>query len=601
MGRLGVVITETFGGYKEIYSKNKSSEWSSLVDDMRTYTPSSSSMRLIFLRFIPAGTLVGIVRKIEERGDDNNAAWIFVPSDIAVPGQELVSVIDAVDAELKAPVADYQKIAAHFDKEYSESPVVGRSVSLNASEMAVRFYGAASPFVWGLNDILDSKHLYQPEYHNLKYVFLLNNKEMQNRFLGVPVIAEKPKLTESVKVEPLEMIDGFIPYVNGVPFNKPILAFVGDTIEVEWKKLEYKTVRKSFVVGGPKEAAFIAQSEYLRFVDPAKVVVFDRSTRQQVKTARIHIQGKLLQETGVYIPEYQYCRADIYVEHTEYEPVRLQGQDLNKTISVSLESRMFSYKFRMTLKNGSNCDFAVQANTPITECPIKGYELATNSRPMLDTVNRLTYKAKGGAGFKSSIISWVIILLIGLLAGAGIMFAIGKTTSLFKSKSVVTVRYGVHENTEKEEPASDNSENSDRQLQLAIDYLDGNDIWNKDAMDQFKYLKGLWIALDSWGFDRVLGSQYDVLEASEQFSQLREEIRKCNRDRFVGTYNSATNPSKDITYQNYINALKRVSERANSQPRQTAGTGRVNSQNPASVPSNTSRNRPNTGQSQDEI
>ena len=181
MGRLGVVITETFGGYKEIFSRNKSSEWSSLVDDMRTYTPSSSSMRLIFLRFIPSGTLVGIVRKIEERGDDNNAAWIFVPSNIAVSGHELVNVIDAIDAELKAPVADYQKIAGYFDKEYPESPVVGRSVSLNASELAVRYYESASPFVWSLKDILDSKYIYQPEYHNFKYVFLLNSKEMQNR------------------------------------------------------------------------------------------------------------------------------------------------------------------------------------------------------------------------------------------------------------------------------------------------------------------------------------------------------------------------------------------------------------------------------------
>ena len=249
MGRLGVVITETFGGYKETYNKNKSSEWSSLVDDVRIYTPSAISMRLILLRFTPEGTLVGVVRKIDDRGDDNNTAWIFVPSNISISGEELVRVIDAVDAELKAPVADYQKIAGYFDAEYPETPVMGRSVSANATKLAIRYYESASPFVWSLKDLLDSKNIYQPEYNGHKYIFLVNNMEMQNKLQGASVIVDKPELVESVRVEPLGLIDGFIPYVNGVPFNKQILAFMGDTIEVEWKKLQYKSISKSFVVG----------------------------------------------------------------------------------------------------------------------------------------------------------------------------------------------------------------------------------------------------------------------------------------------------------------------------------------------------------------
>lgn len=587
MGRLGIVITETFGGYKETYSKNKSSEWSPLVDDMRTYTPSSTSMRLIFLRFIASGTLVGIIRKIEERGDDNNAAWIFIPSDIAVPGQELVSVIDAVDAELKAPVADYQKIAGYFDKEYPESPVVGRSVSMNASELAIRYYESASPFVWSLKDILDSKYIYQPEYHNFKYVFLLNSKEMQNRLQGASVIADKPRLAESVKVEPFTKIDDFTPYINGIPFNKPIMAFMGDTIEVEWRRLQYKTIRKNFVVGEPKEAAFITQAEYLRFVDPDNVVVFDRSTHQLIRNARIHIQGKLLQETGVYIPEFQYSRADISVDHSEYEPLRLQGQNLNNTISLHLEPRMLSYKFRVQLKNGSNCDFTVQSNAMVTECPIMGYELSSGSRPKLDSINRLTYKKTGGTGLTKSIVTWLIILLVGVLAGAGIMFAIGKTTSLFKPKSVVSiVRYGTTESSE-DETASDNAV---RHIQLAVDYLDGHETWNKDEMEYFRYLKGLWDALDSWDFGKVLSSQYDGLTDSEKFSQLRDEIKKYNRDDFPDTYN--TDGSKDIAHDKYLKALKRVSERLSGQTRSTAG--RVNR---TSAPQETKRSESDTPKS----
>jgi ribosomal protein S16 len=565
MGRLGVVITETFGGYKEIFSRNKSSEWSSLVDDMRTYTPSSSSMRLIFLRFIPSGTLVGIVRKIEERGDDNNAAWIFVPSNIAVSGHELVNVIDAIDAELKAPVADYQKIAGYFDKEYPESPVVGRSVSLNASELAVRYYESASPFVWSLKDILDSKYIYQPEYHNFKYVFLLNSKEMQNRLQGAAVIAEKPRLSESVRVEPFETIDGFMPYVNGVPFNKPILAFSGETIQVEWRKTGYKDVTKSFVVGAQKETAYITQSEYLKFVDPDTIVIFDRSTRQQVRNARVHIQGRLLQETGLYIPEFQYNRADISIDHTEYESVRLQGQDLSKTISVSLEARMLSYKFRMQLKDGSNCDIVIQSSVPVKECPIKGYELASGNRPHPEFVNRLTYK-KGGNGSGKSIITWLIILIIGLLAGAGIMFAIGKTTSLFEAKRVVPVEYLPTNN-------SNNAGDADRQLNAAIEYLEENDVWEKSAMEKHSPLKGLWDALNTYDFEKVL-NEYADLRESGKFGELIDLIED-NRGNFH-RQNFTSAGDNTITLSKYKSAVTRSDSSASKSAAKQ--TNRVNAQ-----------------------
>jgi ribosomal protein S16 len=565
MGRLGVVITETFGGYKEIFSRNKSSEWSSLVDDMRTYTPSSSSMRLIFLRFIPSGTLVGIVRKIEERGDDNNAAWIFVQSNIAVSGHELVNVIDAIDAELKAPVADYQKIAGYFDKEYPESPVVGRSVSLNASELAVRYYESASPFVWSLKDILDSKYIYQPEYHNFKYVFLLNSKEMQNRLQGAAVIAEKPRLSESVRVEPFETIDGFMPYVNGVPFNKPILAFSGETIQVEWRKTGYKDVTKSFVVGAQKETAYITQSEYLKFVDPDTIVIFDRSTRQQVRNARVHIQGRLLQETGLYIPEFQYNRADISIDHTEYESVRLQGQDLSKTISVSLEARMLSYKFRMQLKDGSNCDIVIQSSVPVKECPIKGYELASGNRPHPEFVNRLTYK-KGGNGSGKSIITWLIILIIGLLAGAGIMFALGKTTSLFEAKRVVPVEYLPTNN-------SNNAGDADRQLNAAIEYLEENDVWEKSAMEKHLPLKGLWDALNTYDFENVL-NEYADLRESGKFGELIDLIED-NRGNFH-RQNFTSAGDNTITLSKYKSAVTR-SDSSASKPA-AKQTNRVNAQ-----------------------
>jgi ribosomal protein S16 len=388
---------------------------------------------------------------------------------------------------------------------------------------------------------------------------------MQNRLQGAAVIAEKPRLSESVRVEPFETIDGFMPYVNGVPFNKPILAFSGETIQVEWRKTGYKDVTKSFVVGAQKETAYITQSEYLKFVDPDTIVIFDRSTRQQVRNARVHIQGRLLQETGLYIPEFQYNRADISIDHTEYESVRLQGQDLSKTISVSLEARMLSYKFRMQLKDGSNCDIVIQSSVPVKECPIKGYELASGNRPHPEFVNRLTYK-KGGNGSGKSIITWLIILIIGLLAGAGIMFALGKTTSLFEAKRVVPVEYLPTNN-------SNNAGDADRQLNAAIEYLEENDVWEKSAMEKHLPLKGLWDALNTYDFENVL-NEYADLRESGKFGELIDLIED-NRGNFH-RQNFTSAGDNTITLSKYKSAVTR-SDSSASKPA-AKQTNRVNAQ-----------------------
>jgi hypothetical protein len=219
----------------------------------------------------------------------------------------------------------------------------------------------------------------------------------------------------------------------------------------------------------------------------------------------------------------------------------------------------------MQLKDGSNCDIVIQSSVPVKECPIKGYELASGNRPHPEFVNRLTYK-KGGNGSGKSIITWLIILIIGLLAGAGIMFALGKTTSLFEAKRVVPVEYLPTNN-------SNNAGDADRQLNAAIEYLEENDVWEKSAMEKHLPLKGLWDALNTYDFENVL-NEYADLRESGKFGELIDLIED-NRGNFH-RQNFTSAGDNTITLSKYKSAVTR-SDSSASKPA-AKQTNRVNAQ-----------------------
>jgi hypothetical protein len=467
-----------------------------------------------------------------------------------------VEVIEAVDSELKKPIAHYENIAYLFEKEYDSSAIVGRRRPLGVNGIAIRYYAEKSILRWKLHDLLDYKYIYQPEYDGFKYIFFVNNDALTSRLTGASVLAEKSHLTESVIVEPLDVIDGFVPYVNGQQFTKKISAFAGEIIEVEWQKNGYRSIHKRFKVGEPKDSAMISSVEYEKFLSPESIVLLDKSTKQDVKNARICVQGKVLPAAGMYIPEYQFERSDIFVEHPDYEIVRLSNQNLNNTILIYLENKVFAYNFRMKLKNGVDVDFKVPSQVVLSECPVEGYKLRDESKPRTDITNRILYNPASMKFLKRLFVIIIVSFLVGLLAGAGAVFAIGKFTDIFKTK------------VESLPPRIENASGKNdvnKKLEAAVKYLDENNKWNKVDMEKHAPLIGLWDALNTWNFDEVLSSRYESLEKSSNFKLLKKEI-KNNREKNRRDQNFNSPGDEVITLEKYTNALKRALPPATTPP-----------------------------------
>jgi hypothetical protein len=85
-------------------------------------------------------------------------------------------------------------------------------------------------------------------------------------------------------------------------------------------------------------------------------------------------------------------------------------------------------------------------------------------------------------------------------------------------------------------------------LEEAIKYLDEKEIWNRDEMEGFKELAGLWDALNTYKFDKI--REYD-LSKSENFTKLLEVIKgKNNLDK-----TRCAEGDFDISIAHYIKSL----------------------------------------------
>jgi hypothetical protein len=175
-------------------------------------------------------------------------------------------------------------------------------------------------------------------------------------------------------------------------------------------------------------------------------------------------------------------------------------------------------------------------------------------------------------------------LLVGLLIGAGVMFSIGKVSTIFdqnpgvptvateQEEQVVEEVADVKETKEEvvapveakadsakaeEKPAAELVKVTavpDAKVVAAVKYLEETPVWNKAAMEEHAPLKGLWDAINTRSFKKILDKKYDVLTGSAKFKQLRAVAKQLTSKTWTSNYTSPGD--EDITIEPYIKKLE---------------------------------------------
>lgn len=561
--KLGLKFVRISQGYTDLFEINGDSSWTQHVWDIREELKLidnlNSDSNIVFSQNIEEGHILTVVYPFMVQGHgatDCISAWVFVPKDIVISGKELSDVVKYLRDEMLSNNLNQAKLEQVFAKEYPASPAKKVITQTSGTVCAYRYYGQGQ--MYSLSEILGE--LNQASYAKYKCIFILDkasgfefNKNIDN--------LSASKVTQMVVVNPPKPVDKFVPYIDGAIFEEAVYIAEGSLIKVEWKRPGYRTIDMAVTVSKNSVIPQPTPDKYYRNIRFDHFTIVDESNNP-VGKYQLRVSKQTLNEGfQVVIHEAAISKCEVEVFADNFVTFK-ETLDLNSKQTIRMKRRTLTYKFQLPRKDGKNVDFQIEATKKLVESPIKGYETIG----AIDTshINELEYKPDS----KRTYIMMLIGLVAGLVLGIGAMLIFGgesETSASNQTKQESTKEK--QENTS--EPAST--------LEEAIKYLDEKKEWNKDEMEGFKELAGLWDALNTYKFDKI--REYDSLSDSKNFSKLLEVIKDrnngdgtwCNEESVVITINKYIDKftQKKTTPSNPTNA-KTTPEPNNPESNNTA-------------------------------
>ena len=125
----------------------------------------------------------------------------------------------------------------------------------------------------------------------------------------------------------------------------------------------------------------------------------------------------------------------------------------------------------------------------------------------------------------------------------------------------------------------------------AVEYLDNNDVWNKDKMDQIAELKGFWDLVNDYDINKIKEQPWkDRLSESKTYNEIINTFgnKKTSDFRTNRPHNKRTD-DYDINVKRYIKAIKGYSGNSNAQPQEGSSTPKK--EHPTTTTTNSTNNQ----------
>ena len=608
--KLGLVIRNASEGEGEIFSYNRELSWENYIEDVRSTTDElkgfyQTGKTVMFLKFLgELGHFICIVQAAPEgspRLRDSTAAWIYFPYKINIDGEEVVAVINEVGLAISAPKGiEVGRLERLFEKEYNEKDVIRLNAATIKSNkdtgFAARQYGHGTDYV--LHELLD-KYLYQTEYNNYKSVFLL---ETSNEISLNNENVLKFKLKPICTFFPPNETFGFSLYIENanIMFNKPFEVIDGTKVSLTYKKVGYGDINKVFLASYsasnnlPKEGN-INIEDCKRIIYRSWFNIYSKNSKK-LENLMIRINDTPLTDK-LAIPEELFSRGvNLTISCEGYNTIKKNNVLLSTEMSFALEEKIYYYEFFLATDicgqvKEQGAKVILETRSRLNESPIRGYSCSkfikegendgrcnmlhyvnNSSKPIsedrgkcndLNHTNNFRLKVRF---FLYGFISFFFVFLL--------MLGLDKD-NYFKENhksGIDTVMQTETINTDRTEDENSNMKsnfNQDESIQIAaISYLDSNNTWNKDSLDNNSILKGLYEDLTEFNKDKILNDWASKLNDSEKFKKLVDAFKIVNSDLAKikqvdkSRYNSGL--KDEIIFDQYIESINNGKKNNNS-------------------------------------
>lgn len=594
MSKIDIAIKVTSDGASEPYAVH-GGEWTRYAIDIRQLLDNLTGMDdykqvARILSFTDDGCIVTLARLVPGRGGDNVAAWIFIPANADITGNEVVGIVEKTESVIASSQFDLQPLRELCDKEYPSR--IPFSQAPTGNRLAIRRYDSAS-----LPQLL-GPYRYQPYYNDYRYILLLDDagqielrKEADADDLTRQLVGSISMLLPP-KADDLHRQFGpsvSVTLADDTPFDHPVPVKKGESIKVHFVREGFKpvecTVRKN------NDEAFAAWTlpdarsvRWMKVIDSSMFRFVDEQGRDLPADVHptVRINGKKLSAAGMEMEERDLRQANVDASAKE------QGYEGNARFvdftepapyTLTLTRRVRDWKKKVKMRNGETAEMTLVSKyiPNHKNGPLMGYSYDPRTGNLAyDTGRVWAHRAQGLlAG----------LLLMGLCWGISAIVHSAKSKKQQQIEMINTPTNQVTDTLQSSSQQAGTTEGSAQQttaegavagsstanpaatdefsLQHAIDYLDNNAVWNRDEMERNPYLGGLFDDMNNFNLDELCGMWKDQLKDSKKFMDVADwaqSVKIKGKNPATGKHSPTYNQPGDnlIHRQNYINWLSSV-------------------------------------------
>lgn len=410
---LGIKIVRNLKGFTSLFEYNATPVLANSIDDLRDLLMNVENLTgntvAIMLTNLQEGSIITVATWLAGiRGDESISAWIYVPGNIRITGDELASIIETTKAELISDHRNDRKLMEVFSARYEVDPIA-RPVYVTAGQTyARRFYGQDETSK--LSSILDNLH--QPYYKDYKQIFLLDYRAGL-RFADAADLTAMKVLSRCLLTAP-ETVEGYNAFIDNQLIGAGKYFTEGDPVIVDWMRPGFQTIRVKYSAVAGMKCAAPPRSE-MKFVCTYNHISVRNEDGEHVDNCRIMVNTVALMPNGnvlIHLDHIGKTRIDI-IAHGYEDSSTVHDFYSGKPV-ITLKRRLFTYRFLFPTNN-SYTRVELKSYKELTKSPFKGYAL--ENRPQPDTDIHLKYSAFNGALKIRLAICALFFLIIGFAGG----------------------------------------------------------------------------------------------------------------------------------------------------------------------------------------
>lgn len=517
-----------------------------------------------FMTFGQDGTYYVWARYSSTRGcSDSVSKWIYIPNGVKISGKDILDLERKAKDETRTEVLE-KLFATEFPYKSDANAISVTNVN-GKEKYAVRYYDTEDQ----LADIIGEKR-FQQYYSDYKVIFLIDRQsgikvgegavvdDLTDRTMEERIVVSRPYSDD------IEKKFGLVPelFLGDEPLtdDREFPAYKGQLIDIVAKREGFDNIPCKIMAGEDKKRCSFESPEkciWNKLITKNFFQVDDGENNPDgnipLEELDIYINGHLIKEEGVTLTEKQGEDCTIEVKDKKkaprYELFKEEHAYIflteGKKFPIHLEKKSNSYAYRIQLSNKEVVKLAINSKKGDfnEKAPFCGYVVDTDPFSMRSKEKMLVLN------------SFYLLKLIMIGFGIGVVVASIVFFTLFYS--------GMADNTatspevaNKDSVVTAPVEVDNYSLEAAIRYLDNNKKWNRDSMERYDDLKGLFDAMNEFRLSTVIDS-YSQLSTSTRYATLVETAKKNISNGWnpkTGEHNPQYNEvgDKEITYMNYI-------------------------------------------------